>query len=109
MQILSLVLYERPVLQVLSTPKNQEFMQTTYKNEQNDLALQFHLMDVKLSKASHEAVLAIRRLNFISRIPLIDQKIRQDTQGILNDTVFMYVPSTSILVAGGYFLRPTKN
>lgn len=84
-------------------------MEPTYQNQQDYLALQFHLMDVKLTKSSHEAVLAIRRLNFISKIPLVDQRIRRETERSLKESLFTYVPSSLVLIGEGYYFDPLKN
>ncbi|MBC8035326.1 MAG: hypothetical protein H7Y03_14350 [Chitinophagaceae bacterium] len=84
-------------------------MEPIYQNQQDYLALQFHLMDIKLSKSSHEAVLAIRRLNFISKIPLADQRIRRETERALRESLLSYVPSSLVLIGEGYYFDPLKN
>lgn len=84
-------------------------MEPTNQNQQDYLAMQFHLMDTKLNKSSHEAILAIRRLNFISRIPQADQRIRQETEKSLKETLFRYVPSSLVLVDEGFYLDALMN
>ena len=79
------------------------------QNQQDYLALQFHLMDVKLNKSSHEAILAIRRLNFISRIPLVDQRIRRETERSLKETLFTYVPASLVLIDEGFYFDAIRN
>lgn len=84
-------------------------MEPTYQNKQDYLARQFHLMDVKLSRSSYEAVLAIRRLKFISKIPLVDQRIRLETEESLKQTLLSYVSSDMVLLEEGYYFDQLKN
>lgn len=84
-------------------------MESTYQNKQDYLARQFHLMDLQLNKTSHEAVLAIRRLKFISKIPLVDQRIRVETEQTLKENLLSYIPASMILIGEGYYFDPLKN
>lgn len=84
-------------------------MEPTYQNKQDLLARQFHLNEVAVSRASHEAILAIRRLKFISKIPLVDDRIRQETEATLKRTVFSHVSPGWLLLEEGYYADTVKN
>lgn len=84
-------------------------MEETYQNKQDLLARQFHLREVTISRASYEAILAIRRLKFISKIPLVDDRIRKETEEILKQTVFTYVSPGWLLLEEGYYVDVVKN
>lgn len=84
-------------------------MESNYQNKQDLLARQFHLMEVTVSRASHEAILAIRRLKFIARIPLVDDRIRQETEETLKQAVFSYVSPGWLLLEEGYYAETAKN
>lgn len=84
-------------------------MKPTYQNKQDYLARQFHLMDVQISRVSYEAILAIRRLKFISKIPLADQRIRMETEESLRQSLLSFVSSDLVLLEEGYYFNPIKN
>ena len=84
-------------------------MEHTYQNKQDLLARQFHLNEVTISRSSHEAILAIRRLKFIEKIPLVDDRIRTETQEMLRQAVFSYVTPNWLLVEEGYYAGTVKN
>lgn len=84
-------------------------MEPAYQNKQDLLARQFHLMEVSVYRASHEAILAIRRLKFISKIPLADDRIRVETEETLKQAVFSYISPGWLLLEEGYYADTVKN
>lgn len=75
-------------------------------NSQQLLAHRFFITDMQVTKVSHQAILAIKRWNWISRMPApSSERIgRSETAQILQDSCFSIVPNQYFLI-GDQFLN----
>ena len=79
------------------------------KNNQDLLAEQFVLNDIRVSHASYEAVLKIRRWKFIIKIPGIGTRMRKEADSSMQKTLLSYVSNSFVLIEEGYFFSPSEN
>lgn len=76
------------------------------QNSQQLLAHRFFITDMQVNKVSHQAILAIKRWNWISKMPApsSDKIGRAQTAKILQDSCFSIVPNQYLLI-GDQFLN----
>ena len=69
-------------------------------NSQQILAHKFFITDMQVTKVSHQAILAIKRWNWITKMPVpsSDKIGKAQTAQILQDSCFSIVPNQYLLI-----------
>ena len=84
-------------------------MNDLIRNNQDVLAEQFVLNDIRVSQTSYEAILKIKRWKFIVKIPGIGNRIRKEADVSIQKTLLSYVSNSFVLIEEGYFFTPSQN
>jgi len=76
------------------------------QNDQDYLAAKFHINDSHVNQACQLAFLKIQSWKFALRTPSIGKRYRRETEEMLKQSFFTFVPNTHILSEEGFYISP---
>lgn len=82
---------------------------TSYPNEQQALAHQFHIQDIQLIRANYEAALKIKRWRLIQKIPALSVRIRHEADVMICKSFLSYVDNFNVMLEEGFYSEMLTN